>query len=202
MPLTKRAQAWLATLQRETPLSTAHVERLIVDAGRTPHAVWLDFHDRFAGFIEEVGPGDIAVWGLARAVDADPPRAWIPPEDVFIRPADGELPEVIRCADAHPVHEFELAADGWFAGIGGPCPSFDMKVERHGVLHEFFLRGRARRTVVKDGDAAERGKLIHGLAPWLIVEASSNDTQFFLTPARLVQYTPGLDQILRSETEP
>ena len=198
MSMTKRAQTWLTTLRREAPLSTAHVEKLIIDAGWTPHAVWLDFHERFAGYIEEVGPDDIAVWGLARAVDA----TWSPPEYVFVRAGVGNFPETIDCADAHPVHQYELTANGRFMGIGGPCPSFDMKVERHGVLHEFFLRGRARQTIVKDGDAAARRKLIHDLAPWLVSEASSADTQFFLTPSQHVQYTPHIDQILVYETEP
>lgn len=203
MPLTKRAHAWLATLRRETPVPTARVERLIIDAGWKPHAVWLDFHDRLAGYIEEVGPGDIAVWGLARAVDAKPPLAWIPPDSVFVRPGDDEFPETIRCADAHPVHEFELAADGWFAGVGGPCLTFDMKVERHGVLHEFFGRAKARQTLLtKDSDAAEHQKLLHDVAPWLVAEASSKDTQFFLTPSQLVQFSPRIKQIVVNELDP
>jgi hypothetical protein len=144
MALTKRAIAWLATLSREAPLPTAHVERLIVAAGTKPHDAWLNFHDKYAGYIEEVGPGDIAIWGLARAATATPEPIWIKPDSVYTRPADRRFPEAIFCADSHPVHGYELGANGAFYGVGGPAETFEMKIERHGVMKEFYDRGKVR----------------------------------------------------------
>jgi hypothetical protein len=196
MPLTQRAQTWLSTLVRETPMPTLEVERLIRDAGGTPHALWLDFHDRYGGYVEVVGPGEVAVWGLARAADAIPPNAFTQPDHVFIRAGDGEYPETIACAEANPVHEYELYADGWFAGLGGPCPSFDIKVERHGLMHELFSRGKIHESVLRDSNAPASQQLLHDVASWLVPEASTKDTQFFFTPDRLVRFDPAIKQIL------
>ncbi len=46
-----------------------------------------------------------------------------------------EDPAAINCADVFPEHGYELEADNSFSGIGGPCASFDMKLERHGLVH-------------------------------------------------------------------
>lgn len=196
MPLTQRAQTWLATLPRETAMPTSRVERLILDVGGTPHALWLDFHDRYGGYVEDVGPGEVAVWGLARAKDADPPNVFSQPDHVFIRAGDGEYPETIACAEANPVHEYELYADGWFSGIGGPCPSFDMKVERHGLMHELYARGKIRETTLRDITAPASQQLLQDVAQWLVPEASTKDTQFFYTPDRLVRFDPAIKQII------
>jgi hypothetical protein len=194
--LTRRAYAWLATLRRERAMPTARVERLILDIGGTPHALWLDFHDRYGGYVEEVGPGEVAVWGLARAKDAAPPNVFSQPDHVFIRGGDGECTEAIACAEANPVHQYELYADGWFNGPGGSCPSFDMNVERHGLMHELFARGKIRERVLRDPNATESQQLLHEVAQWLVSEASTKDTQFFFTPDRLVRFDPAIKQIL------
>jgi hypothetical protein len=146
--LTKRATAWLATLSRETPMPTTDVERLILVAGSTPHAAWLDFHDKYAGYIEEVGTGDIAIWGLARSASASLPPRWFAPDSVILVTPERGFPEAIRCADVHPVHGYELGADGVFTGIGGPADSFEMKIECHGVMKEFYDRGKVTRTLL------------------------------------------------------
>lgn len=201
MPLTQRAQIWLATLPRETPMPTVQVERLIREAGGVPHALWLDFHERYAGYVETVGPDDLAVWGLSRLKDAVPPSRWTEPESVWVVPPGREDDEIIGCAEAHPVHEYQLTPSGWFRGLGGPCPSFDMKVERHGVMHEFYARGRGRRTLLTSrGNAPENQKILHDVATWLVPEASTEVTQFYLCPDRLVIYDPPLRQLQVFET--
>ncbi|WP_236520221.1 hypothetical protein [Sandaracinus amylolyticus] len=181
-------------------MPTMQVERLIRDAGGTPHAVWLDFQERFGGYIEVVGPDDFAIWGLARAADAKLPPTWSEPNRVHISPGYDGFPEAIACADANPVHQYELRADGWFAGIGGPCPSFDMKVERHGVMHEFYSRGVVHETLVtRQSDAPEHQRLLQDMAQWLVVEASSDGAQFFLAPRRLLRFYPRVRQMILLE---
>ena len=203
MALTKRARAWLATLSHDPSLPTAVVERLILDAGSTPHALWLAFHDAYAGYIEEVGPGDIAMWGLARGATEQPAPYWNRPDAVDIIPAKRQFPEAIRCADANPVHEYELGADGWFSGIGGPCESFDMKIERHGIKQEFHARGQVKRTLLThDSDRADHQKLLADMAAALVPEASGSHAKFFLEPRRLLQFNPHIKQLQLFELEP
>src|SRR5262249_52606230 len=127
MALTKRAQSWLATLKREEPLPTAEVERLIRAAGWPPPQAWLDFHDKYAGYVEEVGPGDLAIWGLARPMNPGTPLRWRDLGNVIIVPPHYRFPEAILCADASPHHGYELGSDGAFRGIGGPALTFEMK---------------------------------------------------------------------------
>lgn len=201
MALTNRANAWLATLPREPALDTARVEQLIVDAGWIAHPVWLDFHDRYAGYIEEVGPDDFAIWGLARAADADPPSRWRDADAVTIFEGHDGYPESISCADAHPVHEYELRADGRFPGIGGPVPTFDMKIERHGVMHEYLSRGPSRRTLITKIDRPEHQRLLQEMAPFLVPEASSPASQLFLAPARLLRFNAPVKQMVLWELE-
>jgi hypothetical protein len=195
--------AWLSTLVREQPLPTKVVEQLIRDAGGTPHPVWLDFHDRFAGYIEEVAPGDLAIWGLARPLEADPPATWRQPESVFLTLPTDDNDERISCAEAHPVHEYELRANGAFMGAGGPCPSFDMKVERQALMCEFRQAGTARKTLfTKSSDAPIHQQLLHDMAPFLVPEASTARAQYFLAPRRLVVFNPPFKQIVMYEIDP
>jgi hypothetical protein len=174
MALTQRAQVWLSTLSRERPLPTRIVEELIRDAGGTPHPVWLDFHDRFGGYIEAFGAGEVAIWGLARAKDAVPANVFGQPDQVFIRPAEGAEPESISCAEANPVHGYELYADGSFVGPGGSCTTFEMNVERHGLMHELFMRGKIRESVLRGSDASASQQLLQDVAQWLVPEASTH----------------------------
>lgn len=202
MALTKRAAAWLATLDRETPMPTADVERLIIAAGSTPHAVWLDFHEKYAGYIEEVGSSDIAIWGLARSASASPPPMWFTPDSVVIVPPHDGFSEAIRCADVHPVHGYELGADGFFYGLGGPARTFEVAIERHGVMKEFYDRGKVKRTLVTDkANEPQHQKLLSDMAHALVPEASDETKKFYLEPKRLLQYDPFLDQLVLLELQ-
>ena len=92
-------------------MPTREIEALIIELGYTPHPAWLDFHERFAGYFEEVGPGDVAVWGLARRKTLHVMQG-----KVWIRAPDPKwnTREQIACADAYPGHDYELGADGFF----------------------------------------------------------------------------------------
>ncbi len=202
MALTERANAWLATLDRETPLAAAVVDRLIREAGSTPHPEWLAFHDNYAGYIEQVGPGDIAIWGLARPADASPAPIWFAPDSDSIVPAQYHFPEAVLCADAHPVHGYELGADGAFRGIGGPAATFEMKLERHGLMKEFYDRGKVRRTfVTRKCDEPQNHYLLRDMAEAFVPEASDKAMQFFLEPKRLLQFCPFSKQLLLFELD-
>ena len=202
MALTKRAQAWLATLSRETPLPTASVERLILAAGSTPHPAWLDFQDKYAGYIEEVGAGDIAIWGLARSASASPPLLWFAPDKVSIVPPEARFPEAIVCADAHPVHGYELGADGAFRGPGGPAETFEMNIERHGVMKEFYDRGKVKQTLLtRKSDEPQHQKLLNDMAHALVPEASGKAMKFYLEPTRLLRFFPFIKQLILLELD-
>lgn len=204
MAITQRAQAWLSTLSRETPMPTAEVEKLLVDAGHTPHKVWLDFQEHYAGYIEEVGPGEIAIWGLARAADTDPPPIFYQPDQVYYVAPEHWFPEALRCADANPTHDYELGSDGRFRGLGGPAATFEMKLERHGLMHEFHQRGGdlSQRFVTRKADEPQHQQLIAQLQGALVREASDQGRQYFSEPHRLVSYSPFIKQLVIWELDP
>src|SRR4051794_29700911 len=97
--LTARAQGYLTTLFREAALPTAEVARLIEAEGVTPVQAWLDFHESYAGYWEDLGSGDVAVWGLARATEG----IFCAPRSVGIYRTKGAV-RGIACADVHPSH--------------------------------------------------------------------------------------------------
>ena len=201
--LTHRAKSWLATLGRETPMPTAEVERLIIDAGGTPHPAWLAFHDAYAGYYEEVAPEELAIWGLARAANAQPPSTWRDPNAVILVPPTEWFPEAIVCADVHPVHDYHLYADGSFTGIGGILDSFAMKLERHGLIREFYGRGKVDRTLLtRESGKPEHQALLAAMQHGLVPEASNHERQFYLEPTRLLDACPRLKQLALYEICP
>lgn len=200
MPLSARAIAWLATLSRETPMPTADVERLILAAGGTPNEAWLAFQDAYAGYIEEIGPGEIAIWGLARTASASPPATWFKTNCISIVPPEYGFPEAILCADVHPVHGYELGADGAFRGIGGPTDTFEMKIERHGLMREFYSRGKVTQTLLtRKADEPQHQRLLADMAHALVPEASNATGKFYLEAKRLLQYNPFIKQLILRE---
>jgi len=201
--LTNRAKSWLSTLSREKTLPTVEVEKILLDGGHTPHQVWLDFHENYGGYIEEVGPGDIAIWGLARGANPATPLLWFKAEQVYIEPARKRFSEAILCADAHPTHGYELGSDGRFFGIGGPAESFVMKLERHGVLHDFHSRGKVRRTLLTHkSDEPEHVALLNDMAPSLVHEASGRAKKLYLEERRLLEFCPFIKQLVMWEQVP
>jgi hypothetical protein len=72
------------------------VEQMLVDGGYPCPSVWLDFHERYAGYIEKFGK-DAALWGLAH------PRAiWVDTNSVEAEFDDSDESWTITCADVHP----------------------------------------------------------------------------------------------------
>ncbi|MEM6993477.1 MAG: hypothetical protein AAF721_23385 [Myxococcota bacterium] len=203
MPLTQYATDFLATLRRDTAVPTALVEKRIRDAGHDPHPVWLEFHDEYAGYIEELTPGDNAFWGLCHAADREPPPVWVDADQVHITPPSGQLPQGIVCADAHPVHDYELLANGHFLGVGGPAESFDRKLERHGLMMAFYKRGKVVQTrFERDLAKAENVELIDEMRGSFLPEPSDKHAQYYLEPKRLLRVGPLIKQLVLYEVDP
>ena len=203
MPLTQRAKDWLATLDRIPAVPTAVVEKRIRDAGFTPHALWLDFHDEYAGYVEPIAGGELAYWGLVQPVNRDPPVVWVEADKVVITPADGRLPDGIVCADAHPVHDYELLANGRFLGIGGPADAFATKIERAGVMQDFHARGKVAITQHStDLNSPESQKIIADMRPFLVPEASDSFAEYYLDDTRLLVVASRAKRLALREIDP
>lgn len=137
----------------------------------------------------------MAVWGLARRKTSH-----VQAGKIWIRPADPQwkTAEAISCADAFPEHGYELEADGFFHGIGGPCPSFEMKLERHGLLHALYSQGRVERKLVTQGHwTAEHDALIESFKDAFVPEASDANVLFYAQANAVFEHVPHIKQLVR-----
>lgn len=179
--LTKRASEYLNSLQRETPIPTADIERKIVEQGYPAFSEWLAFHDRFAGYWEDLGAGDVAVWGLARK-----DGVWLGPEEISVYVHQSQ-PIYIACADAHPSHGFDLKPDGTFLGASMKSESFEIKVERTALHSEFASTGRVRVVhSTRELPSATMDSLLAEMQPYAVPEASDKYTAYYLSSTKLV----------------
>lgn len=137
MPLSVRAQAFLASLRRHPAVPVARVAAAIREAGCTPYDIWLDFHERYAGYHEPLGK-DAAIYGI---VHTD--SYWLGPGKASVRKGTDGNYSVI-CAEVHGTYDFRLHQDGRFTsyGGGGPCETFDVNVEQHSLVWEVKKDGR------------------------------------------------------------
>jgi hypothetical protein len=137
MSLTSRAQHYLATLKRGEPVPIGIVAESLQRNNCPFFDVWKEFHLRFAGYEEEIG-AEKAVWGLAHA---DP--LWGEPWEVDVEPDGPDL--LIVCADVHPSYNYVLDQHGEFPafGGGGPCESFEIKIERDSAFWQAELENRS-----------------------------------------------------------
>jgi hypothetical protein len=141
MPLTPRAQKFLTKLRRLPAVPVSDVVAALERAGAPAYPAWLDFHERYAGYVESLGR-ESAIWGL---VHRD--SHWIAPGEVDVmrddaEDGDGQL--MVMCAEAHGSFYYRLYEDGHFSsyGGGGPCESFDVKVEQNAIFSETRSDGR------------------------------------------------------------
>jgi len=178
-PLSTRALKWLSTLERRSAVPVAEVESLILDAGLPCFDVWLDFHERYAGFVEPIGL-DQAVWGLIHAAPS-----WLSP----MRPEFDREPDedtwYIACADAHPSYDYSLDNRGEF--VGAPAESFDVIVERNALGWEFRQRGSTR-ALTGDELRGENFRQVFEkqIRPFLVPEASDKHSRYYLSPQYLL----------------
>jgi|SRR5690554_3035512 len=132
--LTDRARKYLATLKREPFVPTKQVERIFIDSECPFFENWLEFHEKYAGYVEVLG-NDTATWGL---VHREP--GWLAPMGIEVDYDKKEDGYDIVCADVHPSYNYVLTNRGEFLGF--PSESFDIYVERKSIGREFSLDGK------------------------------------------------------------
>jgi hypothetical protein len=180
--LSQRAQRYLATLQRETPIPTSDVERMLLEQGVPAFDAWLSFHDEFAGYWEDLGGGDLSVWGLAREKGG-----WVRPRSVDVTPRRDGSPLYVWCADTHPSHDYKLMTDGVFLGPPYRSHSFSVKVERNSLSWDFARGGPA--SFAYNGNqvpAQDRAQLLADMAPYLVAEASDEFARYYSSQDKLL----------------
>lgn len=180
--LSKRARSYLATLQRETPVPTSDVERMLLELGVPAFEAWLSFHDEFAGYWEDLGGGDVVVWGLAREKGV-----WVRPRSVDVTPRRDGSPLYVWCADAHPSHDYKLKTQGVFLGPPYRSHSFHVKVERN-ALYWDFARGGPARFAYNGNQVPGRdcAPLLAEMTPHLVAEASDAFARYYSSEDKLL----------------
>lgn len=134
--LTNRGEKYLATLERVSSVPTREVERILADNEYPCLQEWLDFHERFSGYVESFGQ-DRAVWGLAHESPL-----WMDAFSVELEYDKRDGVFEIACADVHPSYNYFLRDSGEFLGF--PSESFEIYVERKSVGYFFSKEGRVK----------------------------------------------------------
>jgi hypothetical protein len=135
--LSERAQRYLSRLKRITPVPTEEVRRVLERQGTARFPVWLDFHERYAGYVEPQGL-DTAVLGIVHARSH-----WIKPGAAAVsRSYEASAEWFVTCAEAHPSYVYELGDTGFFRAPA--AASFEMALERHAARVEFSGQPRAK----------------------------------------------------------
>ncbi len=151
--LTERAQKYLASLDRIRPVPTAEVERVLRNQGSVCPPVWLDFHERYAGYVEPMGGTDTAIWGIVHENSY-----WLAPGQAHIAESrEVDVNWFVACAEVHGSYVYELGDTGMFRQRS--AESFDIKVERNAARVTFMREavGRPRMWVrLKDPAFVER----------------------------------------------
>ena len=177
--LTERATTYLASLQREEPMPTSAVERLIDAEGVAALPHWLSFHDQFAGYWEDLGSGDVAIWGLARLTEG----IWCSPRSVGIYRTNGRV-RGIACADVHPSHGYEMKPGGEVRTPHFSAASFAVRVERLAAWHAFSLGGAFKPDLACESFSPEELEAaVTSLSESLLPEASDEYARYYLSPS-------------------
>ena len=132
--LSERAQRYLSKLKRIMPVPTEEVERTLQRQGLECFPAWLDFHERYAGYVEDLGL-EKAVLGIVHAR-----TQWFTPGTAEVRRSyHGDANWFARCAEAHPSFEYELGDTGFF--FHRPeASSFEVYLERVAAKLEFLAQ--------------------------------------------------------------
>lgn len=173
---TARCERYIASLQRRPHVTDLGlVRQRLEERGLNPPDWLLEFHGRFAGYVEPMIL-DEAVYGL---VHED--SRWLPGGlDVEIEPSDW----MVACADAHPSYDFWLGSDGSFAGsgVGGPAESFVHKLEQDALLWTLERDGSWRRV----RPAGQAIIAMTAVADNRVAEASDSFTTVYYGPNAVV----------------
>ncbi|ASJ76627.1 hypothetical protein [Granulosicoccus antarcticus] len=135
--LTERAQKYLGSLERRVPVPVADVRQALIDHGYPVLEVWLDFHDRYAGYCETLGEGG-TTWGLKHADTRYSLMNGRPFEvEAYRDEADGLW--TIEAADSHPSFDQTMDENGEFQHI--PASSFEIHLERAALFQQYMDLG-------------------------------------------------------------
>jgi hypothetical protein len=94
--LSERARRYLASLRRIKAVPTPEVERALREQGLPCFSAWLDFHERYAGYVEPLG-AEVAIWGIVHENSH-----WIKPGRAAVEKSHGEEAEwLVACAEVH-----------------------------------------------------------------------------------------------------
>jgi hypothetical protein len=189
--LSDRAARYLAHCERWPAVPTGQVERSLREGGWPCPPAWLEFHDRYAGYLEHIHR-DTAVWGLAHE-----DSFWFGSRQVCVEVDEGVA--IIHCADLHPVYTYRLDDAGRFQGAGAQAESFDIHVERLALWREFVDAGPVQRiwdpVFLRDQD--NRRQLLDRTARDRVPEASDRNYVWYVDARELVVDDPNA-QTLRS----
>jgi hypothetical protein len=181
--LSERARRFLNQCERDTAVPTADVERILRDGGWPAAPAWLEFHDRYAGYVERIYR-DAAVWGLVHEDSFwfGPRRAEVDTDE------DHEDDLFIYCAELHPAYGYRLDPAGRFLAYGQEASSFDVHVERLAVWREFTTDHQAHKIVDQERlrDPEYRAELLARLAERPIPEASDSNCAWYADEETLI----------------
>jgi len=185
--LSESAHEYLKSLRREEAVSGSEVRRLLVEQGVTPFEPWILFHETYAGYFQDLGMGDTAVWGLARLHES----TWFKPKSVTVERLKGVVVSVF-CADVHGSHGYSMKPDGCVETPTGYARTFDVHVERLGVWRNFALRGQRQFRDVYRWDVVQKEDFVATMQPYLRPEASAEFASYYLSDRTLlIQHAKG-----------
>jgi hypothetical protein len=189
MQLTERAMRYLERQDRVERVPTATVAALLRESGTPAFDSWLDFHERYSGYVEVIGPGDVAVLGLAQVERYSHWTKACSIDVSFYEEEEGEeaLYKIV-CADAHPSYGYQLDHKGQFFGPSGRHPateSYDRRVEQTALYRE------AKQTegwdpVLRTVPPNRCEKLLAEVAEGLVRAASDQYSAWYVTSEWLV----------------
>jgi len=182
--LTTRASNYLKTLERRPSIPVKEVEAIIRDQGFPVFDPWLDFHERYAGYVDIIYL-DWAIWGL---VHED--SYWLTPRKADITREPHRETWYITCADTHPTYNYQLTDKGEF--LGHPAKSFDTAVEHLALLWEFCHMGKVRPLTSDELHAlALRSEFLIYISQFLVEEASGNSIECYMSDTYLIESVGG-----------
>ena len=146
--LSQRAQRHLNSLERAPTIPVATVRQALLDGGYPVYDCWLEFHDRYAGYTEDMG-SDGVIWGMmhahARFVLGEKGRALN--AEAYLDESDGLW--YAEAADIHPSYNYVIDERGHFPWL--IVSSFDTYIEQGALWNEFIDAGeRPRRELHED----------------------------------------------------
>lgn len=185
--ISPRLTEFLASLTRLDAVPVADVERMLLDAGGPVPPIWLDFHERYAGYVLELGD-DSGVLGLAHERGT-----WLEPHALRLFRRQDRRVWGIACADIHPSYEYVLDTEGEF--VGGPAESFDVYIEQFACIWT-FTKTKFRGLPFKQIRSPEfRAEVLARASLEFVAEASDRYSKVWMDDRYLVVDNPETSEL-------